>query len=45
MVRLVLECRLLRVDAAVMTGVLRTSVTKGAWDRARQPSSELGKRG
>ena len=29
MVRLVSECRLLRVDAAVMTGVLRTSVTKG----------------
>lgn len=35
------ECKLLRVDAAVMIGVLRTSVTKGAWDRARQPSSDL----
>lgn len=45
MVRLVSECRLLRVDAAVMIGVLRTSTTKGDWDRARQPSSELGRRG
>lgn len=45
MVRRVLECKLLRVDAAVITGVLRMSVTKGAWDRARQPAPELGKRG